>query len=53
MVRAEDLGATRIMGPETIMDRVDVGHFSDPEGHLIGLITFKANAQNGSAAAAS
>ncbi len=45
--RAEEVGGTRVMGPENIMDRVDVGHFTDPEGHLIGLITFASPAQNG------
>jgi predicted enzyme related to lactoylglutathione lyase len=49
LLRAEELGATRVMGPENIMDRVDVGHFADPEGHIIGLITFKPAAQNGQA----
>jgi len=26
------------MGPETIMDGLTLGHFKDPEGHLIGLV---------------
>ena len=26
------------MGPETIMDMLDLGQFKDPEGHLIGLV---------------
>ena len=51
LTRAESLGATRVMGPENVMDRVDVGHFTDPEGLLIGLITFKQAGQNGEAAA--
>jgi predicted enzyme related to lactoylglutathione lyase len=28
----------RVMGPETIMDMVDVGEFKDPEGHLVGVV---------------
>jgi predicted enzyme related to lactoylglutathione lyase len=36
--KAESLGGERIMGPETIMDRITLGHFKDPEGHLIGLV---------------
>jgi len=39
------------MGPENVMDRVDVGHLTDPEGLLIVLITFKQAGQNGEAAA--
>jgi hypothetical protein len=38
LVRAEELGGTRVMGPEKIMDMVELGHFKDPEGHLIGLV---------------
>jgi predicted enzyme related to lactoylglutathione lyase len=45
LARAEGLGATRIMGPETIMDRVVVGHFADMEGHVIGLISFMSAAE--------
>ncbi|HEX7059317.1 MAG TPA: VOC family protein [Solirubrobacterales bacterium] len=38
--KAESLGGTRVMGPETIMggDLV-LGQFTDPEGHLIGVVT--------------
>ncbi len=50
LTRAEGLGATRIMGPETIMERVDVGHFADIEGHVIGLITFRSAAEDAEAA---
>jgi predicted enzyme related to lactoylglutathione lyase len=36
--RAESLGGTRRMGPERAPGRdLVVGHFTDPEGHLIGL----------------
>lgn len=38
LVKAEELGGTRIMGPEDVMDGLTLGHFSDPEGHLIGLV---------------
>jgi predicted enzyme related to lactoylglutathione lyase len=36
--KAEDLGGTRLLGPETNpgTDLV-IGHFTDPEGHLIGV----------------
>ena len=36
--KAESLGGERIMGPETIMDRLTLGHLKDPEGHLIGVV---------------
>jgi hypothetical protein len=35
--RAEELGAIRRMGPETAPNGVVVGHFTDPEGNLIGV----------------
>ena len=37
LVKAESLGATRIMGPETVMEGVEVAMFLDPEGHVMGL----------------
>jgi predicted enzyme related to lactoylglutathione lyase len=36
--KAEGLGATRVFGPEKIMDQVEIALFTDPEGHLIGLV---------------
>jgi len=38
LAKAEDLGGTRVMGPEQIMEEVELGQFQDPEGHLIGLV---------------
>lgn len=38
LARAESLGGSRIMGPEKIMDTVELGQFSDPEGHVIGVV---------------
>jgi uncharacterized protein len=35
--RAEELGGTRRMGPATAPTGLVVGHFTDPEGHLIGV----------------
>jgi len=37
LVRAESLGGTRVMGPETIMEDITLGQFLDPEGNVIGL----------------
>jgi uncharacterized protein len=39
LAKAESLGGTRVMGPETIMGSMVLGQFTDPEGHLIGLVT--------------
>ena len=38
LAKAERLGGTRVMGPETIMDTIELGQFTDPEGHLIGVV---------------
>jgi len=38
LAKAESLGGSRVMGPEKIMDQVELGQFTDPEGHLIGLV---------------
>jgi uncharacterized protein len=35
--RAESLGGTRRMGPARAPTGLVVGHFTDPEGHLIGV----------------
>jgi predicted enzyme related to lactoylglutathione lyase len=39
LAKAESLGGKRVMGPDTVpgMELV-LGHFSDPEGHLVGVI---------------
>jgi predicted enzyme related to lactoylglutathione lyase len=38
LAKAEGLGGTRVMGPETIMESIELGLFTDPEGHLIGVV---------------
>jgi len=38
LAKAESLGGNRVMGPETIMGRMVLGQFKDPEGNVIGLI---------------
>jgi hypothetical protein len=32
LAKAESLGGTRVMGPEQIMETVELGQFTDPEG---------------------
>jgi predicted enzyme related to lactoylglutathione lyase len=38
LAKAESLGGTRVMGPEVIMDQVELGQFTDPEGHVVGVV---------------
>jgi predicted enzyme related to lactoylglutathione lyase len=38
LAQAEGLGGTRIMGPEEPMEGLQIGMFTDPEGHTIGLV---------------
>jgi predicted enzyme related to lactoylglutathione lyase len=38
LVRAEKLGGTRVMGPSEVQPGVELGQFSDPEGHMVGLL---------------
>ena len=37
LARAESLGGKRLMGPERAPASLVVGHFTDPEGNLIGV----------------
>ena len=36
--KAEDLGGSRMMGPEKVMEGVVIGQFQDPEGNLVGVV---------------
>ena len=36
--KAESLGGKRVMGPEDIMGQITMGQFTDPEGHLVGVV---------------
>ena len=37
LAKAEELGGTRVMGPESPAPNTVIGLFRDPEGHLIGV----------------
>jgi predicted enzyme related to lactoylglutathione lyase len=37
LAKAESLGGKRMMGPDTVMEGVEIGLFTDPEGNTIGL----------------
>jgi predicted enzyme related to lactoylglutathione lyase len=39
LAQAEELGGARQMGPEEVMPGLTIGLFTDPEGHLIGVLT--------------
>jgi len=36
--KAEELGGTKVMGPNTMVEGLEIGLFTDPEGHVIGLV---------------
>jgi len=38
LVKAESLGGTRVMGPDAVMDQVELSQFADPDGHVIGVV---------------
>jgi uncharacterized protein len=38
LAEAERLGGTRLMGPDQPMEGLEIGLFTDPEGHVIGVI---------------
>ncbi|MDQ6811822.1 MAG: glyoxalase [Actinomycetota bacterium] len=38
LAKAENLGGTRMIGPEKVMDQVEIGLFNDPEGHTVGVV---------------
>jgi hypothetical protein len=37
LAKAESLGGSRMMGPQ-VMETAEIGQFTDPEGHLIGVV---------------
>jgi predicted enzyme related to lactoylglutathione lyase len=38
LAKAESLGGSRMMGPDQVMEGVEIGLFNDPEGHVVGLV---------------
>jgi predicted enzyme related to lactoylglutathione lyase len=38
LAKAESLGGTRIFGPDEVMEGLVIGQFTDPEGHVIGVL---------------
>ena len=39
LARAEELGGSRMMGPDEVMPGLVIGLFADPEGHVVGVLT--------------
>ena len=39
LARAESLGGSRMMGPDDVMEGLVIGLFTDPEGHVIGVMS--------------
>ena len=38
LAKAEELGGTRVFGPDEVMPGLVIGQFTDPEGHVIGIV---------------
>ena len=38
LAKAEELGGSRMMGPDEVMEGLVIGLFTDPEGHVIGVL---------------
>jgi uncharacterized protein len=38
LAKAESLGGSRVMGPDKVTDDLEIGLFTDPEGHVIGVM---------------
>ena len=38
LAKAESLGGSRTMGPEQMAEGVEIGLFTDPEGHTVGVV---------------
>jgi predicted enzyme related to lactoylglutathione lyase len=42
LAKAESLGGSRIFGPDNVMEGLVLGQFTDPEGHVIGVVQSRA-----------
>jgi uncharacterized protein len=38
LAKAEELGGSRVMGPDEVMEGLVIGQFADPEGHVVGVV---------------
>jgi predicted enzyme related to lactoylglutathione lyase len=39
LVKSEELGGKRMMGPEAVGPDLQIGLFTDPEGHTVGVVS--------------
>jgi uncharacterized protein len=39
LAKAEELGGSRMMGPDQVMEGTVIGLFADPEGHVVGVVS--------------
>ncbi len=39
LAKAEELGGSRMMGPDEVMGSLVIGLFRDPEGHTVGVVS--------------
>ncbi len=39
LTQAESLGGLRVMGPESPIPGMMIGQFTDPEGHMVGVVS--------------
>ena len=39
LAKAEELGGSQAMGPDEVMEGLVIGLFTDPEGHLVGVVS--------------
>ena len=44
LAKAESLGGTRLFGPDEVMPGLILGQFTDPEGHMVGLMHMNGSA---------
>jgi predicted enzyme related to lactoylglutathione lyase len=38
LAKAESLGGSRVMDPMSVAEGVEIGLFTDPEGHVVGVV---------------
>ena len=43
LAKAEELGGSRMMGPDQVMEGLVIGLFTDPEGHTVGVVNGRAS----------
>jgi predicted enzyme related to lactoylglutathione lyase len=39
LAKAESLGGSRMIGPQQVLENVEIGLFTDPEGRVVGVVS--------------